>query len=57
MSTRDAGFSTSTEAPVQVRRIGVLGCGRIGRLHAQILAGDIPGFELVAVADVVPAAA
>ncbi len=57
MSTRDAGFSTSTEAPVQVRRIGVLGCGRIGRLHAQILSGDIPGFELVAVADVVPAAA
>ena len=35
----------------------MLGCGRIGRLHAQILSGDIPGFELVAVADVVPAAA
>lgn len=57
MTTRDAGFSTAQDAPVAVRRIGVIGCGRIGRMHARILAEDVPGFELVAVADVVPEAA
>ena len=54
--TRDAGFTVAVEEVAVVRRIGVLGCGRIGRMHADILA-EMAGFELVAVADVVPAAA
>ena len=33
-------------------RMGVLGTGRIGRLHAENLAFRVPGAELVAVADV-----
>jgi myo-inositol 2-dehydrogenase / D-chiro-inositol 1-dehydrogenase len=37
-----------------VVRIGVLGCGRIGRMHADLLARRIAGVELVAVHDVVP---
>ena len=57
MSTRDAGFGVSTAPQVEVRRLGLLGCGRIGRLHADLVAGEIPGLQLVAVADAVPAAA
>ncbi len=57
MSAKDAGFVVTVEEVTDVRRIGVLGCGRIGRMHAELLAREIPGFELVAVADVVPAAA
>ncbi|MBK6885215.1 MAG: inositol 2-dehydrogenase [Tetrasphaera sp.] len=57
MSPRDAGFAVDSGPAPTTRRIGILGCGRIGRLHAGLLAGEIPGFELVAVADVVPAAA
>jgi myo-inositol 2-dehydrogenase / D-chiro-inositol 1-dehydrogenase len=33
-------------------RVGVIGTGRIGRLHAQLLAGEVPGLRLVAVSDV-----
>lgn len=36
---------------------GVIGCGRIGRIHAENLATRLPGARIVAVADVVPAAA
>ncbi len=56
MTARDAGFSVTTDEVEVTRRIGVLGCGRIGRLHADILAAT-PGFELVAVADVIASAA
>lgn len=38
-------------------RVGVIGVGRIGKLHAENLASRIPGAQLVAVADVVPEAA
>ncbi len=38
-------------------RMGVAGVGRIGRMHAAILARQIPGATVVAVADVVPEAA
>jgi myo-inositol 2-dehydrogenase/D-chiro-inositol 1-dehydrogenase len=38
-------------------RIGVIGAGRIGRLHAQNLAYRVPGAKLVAVADVLVEAA
>ncbi|MBP6997297.1 MAG: inositol 2-dehydrogenase [Phycicoccus sp.] len=57
MTTKDAGFTVKTQEVSVVRRIGVLGCGRIGRMHADLLAREIPGFELVAVADLVPEAA
>jgi myo-inositol 2-dehydrogenase/D-chiro-inositol 1-dehydrogenase len=55
--SKDAGFSIETGPDLPVRRIGVIGCGRIGRMHSSLLARDIPGFELAAVADAVPAAA
>lgn len=51
---RDAGFShtpSDTRPPV---RIGVLGTGRIGRMHAEMLAREIPGATVGAVADAVP---
>jgi myo-inositol 2-dehydrogenase / D-chiro-inositol 1-dehydrogenase len=38
-------------------RIGVLGCGRIGRMHAELIAGRVDGLALGAVFDVVGAAA
>lgn len=44
----------STSLPL---RIGVLGAGRIGRLHAELVAGQVPGAELTAVADVDQSAA
>ncbi len=34
-------------------RIGVLGCGRIGRMHAELVAGRVDGLALAAVFDVV----
>ena len=57
MTTRDAGFATSTGPALEVRRIGLIGCGRIGRMHAGLLANEVPGFEVVAVADAVRAVA
>jgi myo-inositol 2-dehydrogenase / D-chiro-inositol 1-dehydrogenase len=46
-----AGFDIpgSEEAPI---RVGVIGAGRIGQLHARLLAGEVPGLRLVAVSDV-----
>jgi len=41
----------SAEAPV---RVGVLGTGRIGRLHAELLAEQVPGATLTAVFDTAP---
>ncbi|MDQ3391150.1 MAG: inositol 2-dehydrogenase [Actinomycetota bacterium] len=38
-------------------RIGILGCGRIGRMHAELLSQRVPGAELAGVYDVIPAAA
>ncbi|MFN8194845.1 MAG: Gfo/Idh/MocA family oxidoreductase [Nocardioidaceae bacterium] len=56
MTNRDAGFAVDSGPELKIRRIGVIGCGRIGRMHADLLAREIPGFELAAVADVVTAA-
>lgn len=39
----------SSGAPI---RIGLLGAGRIGRLHARLLAREVPGLQLTAVYDV-----
>lgn len=32
-------------------RIGVVGCGRIGKLHIDNLINAVPGVEVIAVAD------
>jgi myo-inositol 2-dehydrogenase / D-chiro-inositol 1-dehydrogenase len=53
----DAGFALDTGPELPVRRIGVLGCGRIGRMHAGLLAREVPGYVVAAVADAVPEAA
>lgn len=37
--------------------VGLIGAGRIGRVHAENLVNRIPGANLVAVADIMPAAA
>ena len=38
-------------------RIGVMGCGRIGRMHAELIARQVPGAEVAAVYDVIDDAA
>ena len=38
-------------------RIGVLGCGRIGRMHADLIANRVAGATLATVFDVVPESA
>ena len=53
----DAGFAVDTGPELPTRRIGVIGCGRIGRMHASLLAREVPGYVVAAVADAVPAAA
>ncbi len=56
-SPRDAGFGAAerdTRPPVGV---AVLGTGRIGRLHAQLLATEVEGAAVVVVADAVQASA
>jgi myo-inositol 2-dehydrogenase/D-chiro-inositol 1-dehydrogenase len=42
---------------MNIVRVGLVGAGRIGTSHAQLLAKDVPGAELVAVADPRPGAA
>lgn len=39
---------------MNVVRVGVLGLGRIGRMHADLLAHDVPGATVTAVADTDP---
>jgi myo-inositol 2-dehydrogenase/D-chiro-inositol 1-dehydrogenase len=38
-------------------RIGLLGCGRIGQMHAELLSSRVSGAELALVCDVIPEAA
>ena len=45
---RAAGRLVSASAPI---RVGVLGVGRIGRMHAALLAREVPGLALAAVHD------
>jgi len=50
----DAGFApveADRRAPV---RLGVLGTGRIGRMHADLLHREVPGAAVAVVADAVP---
>jgi myo-inositol 2-dehydrogenase/D-chiro-inositol 1-dehydrogenase len=39
-------------SPQKVIRVGVIGAGRIGKIHAESLAARIPGAEIAAIADV-----
>lgn len=55
MTNRDAGFAMASARGGPVQRIGLIGCGRIGRMHAGLLARELPGLALTAVADVLPA--
>lgn len=49
-----AGFGKA-EADSRTRvRVGVLGVGRIGRMHAQLLHRELPGATVTGVADAVP---
>jgi myo-inositol 2-dehydrogenase / D-chiro-inositol 1-dehydrogenase len=41
----------------EVLRIGVFGCGRIGRMHAELLARRVPGASVAAVYDAIPSLA
>lgn len=51
---RDAGFSTA-EVDTRPRvRMGILGTGRIGRMHAELLLREVPGATVTMVADAVP---
>lgn len=52
-----AGFDLPDRDEARPVRVGVIGTGRIGRLHAQLLAGEVPGLALAAVSDVNAAAA
>ena len=52
--TTGAGFGTAeadTRAPI---RMGVIGVGRIGRMHAGLLLREVPGATVTAVADTLP---
>lgn len=57
VANRGAGFDIEAGPELTRHRIGLVGCGRIGRLHAELLVREVPGFELVAVADIMPSAA
>jgi myo-inositol 2-dehydrogenase/D-chiro-inositol 1-dehydrogenase len=56
-TSKDAGFAVASGPELPARRIGVIGCGRIGRMHASLLAREVPGFVVAGVADVFPEAA
>ena len=51
-----AAAPTSTPSTAETRRIALLGCGGIGRAHAQAVT-EVSGAALVAVSDVDPEAA
>lgn len=49
---KDLGFGLASDPQGPVVRVGLIGCGRIGRLHAGIIARDIPGLAVGGVTDV-----
>jgi myo-inositol 2-dehydrogenase/D-chiro-inositol 1-dehydrogenase len=53
----DNGFGTSVVDDRFPVRIGVIGAGRIGRLHAELLSREVPGATVGAVADAFPGVA
>jgi myo-inositol 2-dehydrogenase / D-chiro-inositol 1-dehydrogenase len=57
MSSQTMTAGASAEAAVRPLRIGVIGVGRIGRMHAELLARQVPRAAVAVVQDVRPAAA
>lgn len=55
--SKGAGFGVDSGPEGPIMHIGVIGCGRIGRMHAGIIAREVPGLTLGGVADVMTAAA
>ena len=55
--TRSMPGAQAPDAATRPLRIGVIGVGRIGRMHAELLARQVPGAELAMVHDATPAAA
>lgn len=53
-TTRDAGFSMAVQDTRPAVRMAVLGTGRIGRMHAELLAREVQGATVTAVADAIP---
>ena len=51
------GALQSADAIMTPMRVGVVGCGRIGRMHAELLHRRVPGAAVAAVQDSVPEAA
>lgn len=54
---QDAGFGSAAVDDRPPVRIGVIGVGRIGRMHAGLLRREVPGASLAAVTDVDPSSA
>jgi myo-inositol 2-dehydrogenase / D-chiro-inositol 1-dehydrogenase len=54
---RADGALQSAAAIMTLTRVGVVGCGRIGRMHAELLHRRVPGVSVAAVQDAVPEAA
>lgn len=54
---RGAGFEAASTDTRPSVRMGVIGVGRIGRMHAQLLMREVPGATVTAVTDAVPDAA
>src|SRR3954470_18134779 len=53
-ATTQSGAVATAAPPAQPVRIGVIGVGRIGRMHAELLARRVAGAALAAVFDVDP---
>jgi myo-inositol 2-dehydrogenase/D-chiro-inositol 1-dehydrogenase len=51
---RDAGFAVADVDGRPPVRIGIVGTGRIGRMHAQLLSREVPGAAVPVVSDTVP---
>nr|WP_296766908.1 inositol 2-dehydrogenase [Rhodococcus sp. (in: high G+C Gram-positive bacteria)] len=52
INTRDAGFAVAEVESSPPVRMGILGTGRIGRMHAGLLAREVPGTAIAVVSDV-----
>ena len=54
MAGQGAGFGDAAVADQPPLRMGILGVGRIGRMHAGLLLREVPGTTVTAVADALP---
>jgi myo-inositol 2-dehydrogenase/D-chiro-inositol 1-dehydrogenase len=53
-ATTQPGMTATASPPTPPVRIGVIGVGRIGRMHAELLARRVPGAALAGVIDAYP---